>query len=136
MGLSFPYAPVFILSCIFRWYLQRSNHFAAISTITPGIIENTIIKTSLLAVSETTHNSVNSAYSVYDSIHLDGIGLSRETFNYATYRSNYLVQTGKLVNDKIISIVDFSLPSSAKRLFVIDLDNYKNIFRTVCCSWC
>lgn len=60
-------------------------------------------------------------YSLYDSLHLDLKGLSQQTFEYAIRGFNYLVQTGKLPPTNVISIVDFSLPSSKKRLFVIDL---------------
>ncbi len=59
--------------------------------------------------------------SAYDSMKLQQMGLPLQTFNYAMDGFNYLVQQGKLANVNIISIVDFSLPSSAKRFFVIDL---------------
>src|SRR6185295_6645916 len=36
----------------------------------------------------------------------------------------------KLTNDTIISIVDFSLSSCKKRLFVIDIKNYKVLYNT------
>ncbi len=68
--------------------------------------------------------------SVYDSLRLNLMGLSKQTFDYAIKGFNYLVETGKVANDKIISIVDFSLPSTEKRLFVIDLDQQKVLFNT------
>jgi hypothetical protein len=43
---------------------------------------------------------------------------------------NYLLSIGKLNDNKIISIVDFSLPSSKKRLFILDLINYRLLFNT------
>ncbi len=64
----------------------------------------------------------------YDSMHLDELGLSENTFNYAIKGFNYLVQHDRLAKDNIISIVDFSLPSTRKRLFVIDLANYEVLF--------
>lgn len=67
---------------------------------------------------------------VYDSLHLDLMGLSKQAFDYAVKGFDNLVTAGKLANERIISIVDFSLPSSQKRLFVIDLDNYKVLFNT------
>ncbi len=63
----------------------------------------------------------DSAFSLYNSLRLDLMGLSQQTFEYAIKGFNHLVQTGKLANTNLISIVDFSLPSSRKRLFVIDL---------------
>jgi len=49
---------------------------------------------------------------------------------YALKGFNYLLYQGKLANNNIISIVDFSEPSSKKRLFIIDLKNYKILFNT------
>lgn len=69
--------------------------------------------------------------SVYDSLHLNLRGLSQEAFEFAKKGLNKLVEEGKLLNDSIISIVDFSLPSNQKRLFVLDLKNYKILFNTL-----
>jgi len=41
------------------------------------------------------------------------------------------MEEGKLINDSIISIIDFSQPSTNKRLFVLDLKNYKILFNTL-----
>ncbi|MDQ6843727.1 MAG: murein L,D-transpeptidase catalytic domain family protein [Bacteroidota bacterium] len=68
--------------------------------------------------------------SVYDSLKLSSVGLSRKAFESALKGFNYLKSMGKLANDNILSIVDFSLPSSEKRLFVIDLKNFKMLFNT------
>jgi hypothetical protein len=69
--------------------------------------------------------------SVYDSLHLNLAGLSQQAFDYAKKGLSKLVEEGKLLNDSIISIVDFSLPSNKKRLFVLDLKNYKVLFNTL-----
>lgn len=66
----------------------------------------------------------------YESMRLNEMGLSKTAFNYAMKGFNYLVQAGKLAKDNIISIVDFSKPSSQKRLFVIDLNNLKVLYNT------
>lgn len=69
--------------------------------------------------------------SAYDSLRLNLKGMSREAFEYARKGFNRLVEEGKLVNDSIISIIDFSQPSSQKRLFVLDLKNYKMLFNSL-----
>ncbi len=69
--------------------------------------------------------------SVYDSLHLNLKGLSQEAFDYAKKGFDKLVQEGKLLNSSIISIVDFTQPSYKKRLFIIDLKNYKVLFNTL-----
>lgn len=73
---------------------------------------------------------LTTASCLYDSMRLNLMGLSQQTFDYAIKGFKYLVQTGKLANNSIISIVDFSQPSSKKRLFVIDLEKGKVIFNT------
>jgi len=74
---------------------------------------------------------MTSMRSVYDSLHLNLSGLSQQAFDYAKKGLAKLVEEGKLLNDSIISIVDFSLPSNKKRLFVLDLRNYKVLFNTL-----
>ena len=66
----------------------------------------------------------------YDSMRLNDLGLSKTAFNYAMKGFNYLVQQGKFSKDNIISIVDFSQPSSHKRLFVIDLNDLRVLYNT------
>jgi hypothetical protein len=67
---------------------------------------------------------------VYDSLRLNLMGLSQQAFQYAMQGFEYLSKAGKIANDNIISIVDFSLPSTKKRLFIIDLNQYKVVFNT------
>lgn len=69
--------------------------------------------------------------SAYDSLHLNFSGLSQQVFDYAKKGLNSLLEKGQLMNDSIISIVDFSQPSSAKRLYILDLKNYKLLFNTL-----
>ncbi len=69
--------------------------------------------------------------SVYDSLHLNLKGLSRQAFDFAKQGLQKLMDEGKLLNNSIISIIDFSQPSSQKRLFVLDLKNYKVLFNTL-----
>lgn len=69
--------------------------------------------------------------SVYDSLQLKLKGLSAEAFAFAKEGLSRLVQEGKLLNDSIISIIDFSLPSTEKRLFVLDMKKYSVLFNTL-----
>jgi len=73
----------------------------------------------------------SSIRSVYDSLHLNLKGLSQQAFDYAKKGFDKLIAEGKLLNDSIISIVDFSEPSNKKRLFILDLKNYKVLFNTL-----
>ncbi len=68
--------------------------------------------------------------SVYDSLKLASAGLSKQVFEYAMRGFDYLKQKGKIGNPNIITIADFSKSSCKKRLFVIDLKNYRVLFNT------
>ena len=67
---------------------------------------------------------------IYDSLRLGSLGLSKQAFDYALKGFNYLLSKGKLNNNSIITIADFSETSNKKRLFILDLKNYKILFNT------
>jgi hypothetical protein len=67
---------------------------------------------------------------VYDSLQLDMQGLSRNAFELAIRGMEKLIQSGFPLKDNIISIADFSQPSTEKRLYVIDLNDYSLLYRT------
>ena len=67
---------------------------------------------------------------LYDSLDLQDAGLSKKAFDYAIKGFQKLKSNGKISNSRVISIADFSKPSTEKRLFVIDLNNYKLLFKT------
>ncbi len=75
-------------------------------------------------------NTVYEVDGIYHALQLEQQGLSKKIFDYAMKGFMQLREKGKLDNENIISIVDFSLPSSQKRLFVIDLDEVKLVFNT------
>jgi hypothetical protein len=74
--------------------------------------------------------SLPSAVSVYDSLKLNVAGLNRKAFELAQKGFETLKEQGVILNDNIISIIDFSLPSTEKRLYVVDLKNYQVLYRT------
>ncbi|RYY59884.1 MAG: murein L,D-transpeptidase catalytic domain family protein [Chitinophagaceae bacterium] len=68
--------------------------------------------------------------SVYDSLHLESSGLSKEAYEFTLKGIHELRAKGELVNDSIVTICDFTRPSSEKRLYIIDLRNYRVLFNT------
>ncbi|HVZ55745.1 MAG TPA: murein L,D-transpeptidase catalytic domain family protein [Chitinophagaceae bacterium] len=66
----------------------------------------------------------------YDSIQLDRYGLSRAAMEYAIRGYQHLLQKGYIDNPDVLTICDFSLSSRRKRMFLIDLKNYKLILNT------
>jgi L,D-transpeptidase catalytic domain len=103
---------------------SRSN--IHISPINPEA-EKQVTNTPVLSKNSIGNNTIDVAY---DSMHLHEMGLTKQAFNYAIKGFNYLLHQGRLAKDNIISIVDFSQPSSRKRMFVIDLNEYRVLFNT------
>jgi hypothetical protein len=87
-----------------------------------------------IAVSDSTVLNQNTIaepkFNLYDSLRLSSFGLARQAFDYAMKGFNYLKEIGTIENPTILSIVDFSEPSSQKRLFIIDIQNVKLLFNT------
>lgn len=67
---------------------------------------------------------------MYDSLKLDRLGLSEKAFDYAIEGYEKLKKDGQLRNSRVITIVDFDQPSYKKRMYVIDVKNYKVLFNT------
>lgn len=78
----------------------------------------------------TSDADISSKMMIYDSLQLNTLGLSKQAFIEGLKGYGILRSQGKLNNDNVISIVDFTLPSTQKRLFVIDLENFKLLFNT------
>jgi hypothetical protein len=67
---------------------------------------------------------------VYDSLDLGTKGLNFDAFRYAIQGMQRMRDVGYQFNSNIVTIADFSQPSSKKRLYIVDLDNYQVLFNT------
>lgn len=67
---------------------------------------------------------------LYDRLRLDTLQLSRTAYRYALQGYTSLQESGKLTNPNYLTILDFSLPSSSKRLFIIDMQSGKLLYNT------
>jgi hypothetical protein len=100
--------------------------FAAMVMASPERKSNTISA----PIEKPVIDNVSSKLLMYDSLQLNNLGLSRAAFEKAVKGYNYLLSLGKIQNENIISIIDFSLSSDKKRLFVIDLKEGELLFHT------
>lgn len=66
----------------------------------------------------------------YQDLHLDSVGLSVQAFMTALKGYHNLLDKGLLDRSGLLTIVDFSQPSSNKRLYVLDLLAGKILFNT------
>jgi hypothetical protein len=76
-------------------------------------------------------NKVSARMALFTQLKLDSLGLSKDAFSYALAGMEKLEKEGKLTNPDLLTIADFSLPSSKKRLFVIDLKKGEVLFNTL-----
>ena len=67
---------------------------------------------------------------IYDSLHLEKIGLKKEAFNYAYTGYKKLEEEGMLNKEGLITICDFSQSSKRKRLYLINLNECKLLLNT------
>jgi hypothetical protein len=102
-----------------------------IATHLPSNGNKNAAATPVVVAKETASAHATAMAALYTQLSLDSAGLSQEAFDYALVGYEKLVQEGKIKNDDILTIVDFSRPSSEKRLFVIDLQNGKLLFNTL-----
>ena len=67
---------------------------------------------------------------VYSELHLDDFGLSNDAFRFALRGFEKLKKEGKLLNQSVLTIIDFSQSSTKKRMYVIDLYKKALLFNT------
>jgi hypothetical protein len=112
----------------FLFVYAKSTPLTSIAAITTPVV--TPVETPVAEHVDENDVPVKNKVSLYDSLNLNNLGLSRQAFDYAVKGFNYLVSAGRVANQNLISIVDFSLPSSKKRLFIIDLKNKQVVYNT------
>jgi hypothetical protein len=89
---------------------------------TSTVVNNTTIATVNTVVTE--------KMPLFDSLELGALGLSRQAFEFALTGYNNLLNAGRIKKNNLLSILDFSLPSGKKRLFVIDITTGELVFNT------
>jgi hypothetical protein len=67
---------------------------------------------------------------LYDSLHLDKLGMKKEVLMYAYKGQQSLVKKGRIPNSTILTVCDFSQPSDTKRLYIIDVKDFKVLLNT------
>jgi hypothetical protein len=89
------------------------------------------VSTSVNADNSDNNNTGNSAGDVYNEINFGNNKISFQAFSHAYKGYMNLKKAGKLTSGRnIITIADFSLASTANRLWVIDLSRKKVLFNT------
>ncbi len=84
----------------------------------------------LLSSSPASAAAVALVDSLYKTIQLEEAGLNKQAFFNAYKGYQYLISQNKISNPNLITICDYSQPSSQKRLYVIDLRNNAVLYHT------
>jgi hypothetical protein len=102
--------------------------FTLLSGVTPGksdINEKIITPDTTIAIVAS-----DSFSRLYDDLNLDSFQLSKDAYTFAVKGYKNLVAAGVITKPDILSIIDFSLPSSEKRLFILDMHTGRLLFNT------
>src|ERR1051326_9412916 len=100
-------------------FASTKNEASKATAVTHAIAANTVVSAD------------NESSALYAELNLESIGLKQNVFSTAIQGFTKLVSTGKVQNNKIVTIADFSQPSTQKRLYVVDLQNKKVLFNTL-----
>lgn len=68
-------------------------------------------------------NEASVGEKLYNDLHLQKVGLSKEAIDYAIKGYRKLVDSGLVNNSQYLTIVDFSQPSRNKRFYILDMKN-------------
>ena len=70
------------------------------------------------------------ANAIYDSLELDELGMTKQALVYAYKGQQKLEEEGLVQNPDILTVCDFSQPSDQKRMYILDVKNYKVLVNT------
>jgi hypothetical protein len=75
--------------------------------------------------------AANESSALYSEMNLGSMGMKQDVFSTAIQGFKKLISRGEVSNNHMITIADFSQPSTQKRLYVVDLDSKKVLFNTL-----
>lgn len=96
-----------------------------------SFVKSTVVSEKEFAKESTAVASLEEATAViYDSLRLADLGLPKEVLALAYAGQQRLARQGKLGNENVVAVCDFSQPSHKKRLYIIDVANYRLLMNT------
>jgi hypothetical protein len=91
---------------------------------------STMISTTEHEAKNTGNNAPALSAMLYDSLNLDQLGLSMVAMQYAYKGYLALAERGVVKNTDVLTVCDFSQPSNKKRMYIIDVKNFKVLLNT------
>lgn len=94
----------------------------------------TLVKSSVVAGKKASASNLSAmelaSNFVYDSLRLGSLGLPREAMLMAYKGQQVLASRGVLNNENVVAICDFTQSSKAKRLYILDVKNFRVLMNT------
>lgn len=118
-----PLLAIALFSTAFYPVFKASNQKATAS------VSRAVSGTALSAESAE-NNAVALSAKLYDSLNLSNLGLSVEALQYAYKGYLNLVERGVVKNAGVLTVCDFSQPSNKKRMYILDVKNFKVLLNT------
>lgn len=78
----------------------------------------------------TTEKKSSVLHTLYETLCLEEAGLSKQAFEMAVNRYETWREKGIRFREELLTIIDFSKPSSSQRLFVLNIPQEKIVFKT------
>lgn len=88
-------------------------------------------KTARIVVSADKRVTTETSTALFADLHLGEAGMNQTVFNSALEGLKRLDSTGLIRKDSLITIIDFSQPSTKKRLYVLNLASKEIVFNTL-----
>jgi hypothetical protein len=108
--------------------LFLSLSLASISFAVPD--KNLDSKNMIAATADSSAVAASSTDSLYQALHLEDAGLTKEALNYAVKGYQKLVEEGVATNTQYLTIVDLSQASRKKRFYLLDMQNNELVLNT------
>lgn len=125
--MQYIFALLISFSVPFSSSLQPAKGIVA-SPITAG---DSVINVSLLKPEEIVRMQFeDSLFNLYHAIGLHKHDLSFDVFRYGMIGYNTVQLQGRLNSQNLITIIDFTKPSTKKRFYIIDLETKKILYHT------
>jgi len=118
-----PLLTIALFSTAFYPVFKSSDKKAAASV-------SAMISTTAHEAKATENSALAMSTKLYDSLKLDQLGLSIDALQYAIKGYQNLVNQGIVKNIDVLTVCDFSQPSSKKRMYILDVKNFKVLLNT------
>jgi L,D-transpeptidase catalytic domain len=113
------------LSFLLLPYKQIHSTNGKYPTVNLSFTKNFVIRDSSSVLTITDEGTF-----LYDSLQLGKAGLSKEAFDFAWKGYNTLIEKNYIHRKGVLTICDFSQSSRKKRMYLIDVENYKLLLQT------